>query len=80
MVGVCITIITLFKAMKIHMETLADEIVGIDTSMFIGAAIFAYAALRKENNGRLKKIADLLFFIGMLILLIVGFIIVFSNY
>lgn len=80
MAGVCITIIALFRVMKISIETYADEILSINTSLFIISALLSYIALRKENNNRIERIADALFVSGMIIMLLVSFIIVFTSY
>ena len=80
MVGVCITIIALFRVMKIGMQTYVDEILSIDNFIFIAAAFASYGALRKENNTRMERLADILFFAGMSVMLVVGVIIVFSTY
>lgn len=80
MVGVCVTVIALFRVMKISVQTYADEILGLDNFIFIIAALLSYSALRKENNIRMERWADVLFFTGMLIMLLVGLIIVFSTY
>jgi hypothetical protein len=80
MVGVCITIITLFRVLGSGSKTYADEILGIDNFIFIAAAIFSYVAIRKENNQKMEHIADILFFTGMCIMLIVGLLIVYSSY
>jgi len=80
MIGVCITVITLFRVLKASMSTYADELLGIDNFIFIAAALFAYSALRKDNNARLEWWADRLFFVGMIVMLIVGLMIVLSTY
>jgi len=80
MIGVCITVIALFKAMSTHLTTYADEILGIDAFLFIFAAFFSYLTLRDDRKAHLERIADLLFFTGMSILLLVGVLIVFSTY
>ncbi|PZF72997.1 hypothetical protein [Taibaiella soli] len=80
MIGVCITIIALFRVMKIGMRTYADEVLGLDNFIFIAAALCAYSAIRKDNNIRMERAADLLFFAGMAVMLVVGLIIVFSTY
>ena len=80
MAGVCITIIALFRVMKISIETYADEILSVNTSLFIVAALLSYIALRKENNYMIEQIADILFFAGMIIMLLVSFLIVFTAY
>jgi len=80
MIGVCITIIALFRVMKIGMKTYVDEVLGLDNFIFIAASICAYAAIRKDKNVRMERFADVLFFIGMAVMLVVGVIIVCSTY
>jgi hypothetical protein len=80
MTGVCVTVIALFRVMKASLQTYADEILGYATLVFIISALFAYAAMRKEHNKRLERWADLLFFTGMLMMLIVGFLVIYSTY
>ncbi len=80
MAGVCVTIIALFRVMKMSIGTYADEILAADTCIFISAALLSYMALRKDNNNKIETIADILFFIGMGIMMIVGIIIVYSTY
>lgn len=80
MSGVCATIIALFRVMKIGVQTYADEILAFNTLLFLMSAMFSYMSLRKENNLTSEKIADTLFFTGMLSMLVVGVIIVFTAY
>lgn len=79
MIGVCITVIALFKAMNAGLQTYADEILGINILVFILATFFSYLSLRNTNR-KWEKIADYLFFTGLIILLIVGIMIIFSTY
>ncbi|HNM32135.1 MAG TPA: hypothetical protein PKM51_05240 [Chitinophagales bacterium] len=80
MIGACITVIALFKVMNINYKTYADEIIGINTFIFIFSAFFSYLNLRDNSRVALERIADWLFFIGMTILIFVGLLIVFSTY
>ena len=80
MVGVCITVITLFKVMKGDIRTIADDMLGLDTFIFIAASILAYASLRNPASQRLKRWADILFFTGMILMLGVGVIVVYTTY
>jgi len=80
MVGVCVTVIALFRVMNMNLKTYADEILGYTTFIFIAATLLSYASLRKENNSGFEKWADILFFIGIFMMLIVGFIIVYAIY
>lgn len=79
MIGVCITIIALFKTMDASSGTKADEVLAVANFMFILSALLSYLSLRKNDNERLENFADVIFFSGMLLMLIVGFIIVFTD-
>ena len=78
MIGVCITVITLFRVMHTNLESYADELLAYDNIIFITAALFAYSSIRKENNRRLERIADLTFLFGMLLMLAAGIMIIYS--
>ena len=80
MIGVCITVIALFKVMSFSQKTMADEILGFNTLFFMLAAFFSYLTLRNRNSARMERLADFFFFAGMVILLLVGVMIVFSTY
>jgi uncharacterized membrane protein len=80
MVGVCLTVITLFRIMKTGLQTYADEILALDISLFIIASILSYAVLRTDKNKRLEKWADLFYYAGMVIMFFVGLIIIYTTY
>ena len=80
MIGVCITVIALFRVVKISMKTYADEVLGVDTLLFIVSALLSYLTLRNNQLSRTERWADGIFFTGMLIMVIVGIIIVFTAY
>jgi hypothetical protein len=77
MIGVSITVIALFRIMHTSLETYADELLGFDNIIFICSALFAYGAIRKENNRRLERLADITFLTGMIIMLIAGILILY---
>ncbi|CAN5476187.1 hypothetical protein BH10BAC3_BH10BAC3_03420 [soil metagenome] len=79
MIGVCVTVITLFRVMHTNLETYADELLAFDNIVFITAALFAYASIRKDNNKRLERIADITFLLGMLLMMAAGIMIIFSS-
>jgi multisubunit Na+/H+ antiporter MnhF subunit len=78
MIGVCITVIALFRVMKIAGQSYADEILGINTFIFIVSALLSYLTLRNNNTHYTEKWADILFFTGMVIMVIVGLIIIYT--
>jgi len=79
MIGVCITVIALFRVMNISIKTYADEILGIDTLIFILATLLSYITLRNDQKN-IERFADIFFFIGMGILIFVGILIIFSTF
>lgn len=80
MIGVCITIIALFRAFKMSADTFADNILGADTFIFILSALLSYSSLRSKKNKRQERWADVLFFTGMLTMILVGIVIIYSTY
>jgi hypothetical protein len=79
MIGVCITVIALFRVMNTSLKTYADELLAFDNIVFIVAALFAYSSIRKDNNKKLERIADVSFLFGMLLILVAAIMIVFSS-
>ena len=80
MVGVCLTVITLFRIMKTGLQTYADEVLALDISLFIIASILSYAVLRKDKNKYLEKWADIFYYTGMIVMFFVGLIIIYTTY
>ncbi len=79
MIGVCITIIALFKTMKAAKDTYADELLSVATFFFIASSLLSYLSLRKNDERKLEWLADIIFFTGMVIMLGVGFVIAFTD-
>lgn len=79
MIGVCITVIALFRVMNTSLKTYADELLAFDNIVFIFSALFAYSSIRRENNKKLERIADISFLFGMLLILASAIMIVFSS-
>lgn len=77
MIGVCITVITLFKITSTSLSTIADEIIGFDAMFFIISSFLSYLSLRSDNNRKMEIIADTFFFAGMVIMVLVGLMIIF---
>jgi hypothetical protein len=71
LVGVCLTVVGLFNALRTPSMTagIADNLVAIDSLLFLGATAFAYLALRVRRERywrRLERTADLLFLVALL--------------
>ena len=73
MIGVCITVITLFKVTGFHLKTYADEILGCDTLFFIMSCLLSSTSLRIKNSNKYEKIADYCFLFGLFVMVAIGF-------
>ncbi len=76
LVGVCLTVIGIFRAVGELRSfiTIGDNILAIDSLIFLGSCIFAYSLLRSRKSSkkhRLEKIADVLFICGISLMTIV---------
>ncbi len=80
MAGVSVTVIALFRVLKMNTYTYADEILSVNLFVLLISAFLAYTSLRQGRNKILELIADILFFLGMIIMMIVGIIIVYTSY
>lgn len=75
MIGVCVTVITLFKVTQLHRRTYVDELMGFDTLFFSVSCLLSYISIRIKQQNKLERIADLLFMVGLLIMVVIGLII-----
>ncbi|MFH1209143.1 MAG: hypothetical protein V1673_06295 [Candidatus Omnitrophota bacterium] len=59
MVGVCLTVIQLIKMNGEQMSnTIVDEILALDSVVFMMACILSFLALKSKRHSRLKKIME----------------------
>lgn len=77
MAGLCITGVTLFYTVgsASRAATIADELLAICAVIFLLCAYVIFFALRTKNirlTSLLEKIADILFIIGMTLMVTVG--------
>jgi hypothetical protein len=79
MIAVCLTIITIFKVTNVDLMTMADDVLGLDAFIFIISCLMSYVSLRHRNNKTLELIADISFFIGMIIMVIAGAMVIFLT-
>lgn len=83
MVGVCLTVIGIFNIISSfkNIETFGDDITALDALMFLGACVVSYIAIRTKPRARrlvLEKVADALFLIGLGVMVVICFFIVFA--
>lgn len=72
MIGICITVITIFKVSDQGPATYADELLSIASFTFILAVWFAYLAERHPDKPAFETIAEVCFFVGMGSMALVG--------
>ena len=75
MIGVCLTVITIFKVTNFHLKTYADELLGVDTLLFILSSFLSYISIRQGYNKKLEFVADNLFIAAMSIMVVAGILI-----
>ncbi|MBK5189546.1 MAG: hypothetical protein JJD97_14985 [Gemmatimonadaceae bacterium] len=83
MVGVCITVIGLFRivARSQHVDSLADNLLSIDALVFLASCFLAYLAMRARaapSRGRLERAADYIFLAGLTMVSVVGVLIAYE--
>lgn len=70
MVGVCLTVIGILRVViSLRREdTLADDMLAVNSLLYLASCLLSYWALRTRNvsrNYRLERIADVVFLIAM---------------
>lgn len=82
MVGVCVTVISLVQLVpKNAISPFVDELVAIDSLVFLVSAWLSYLTLRSEKNPeKLEKIADWLFLCGLTVMGLVSILVAFDLF
>ena len=82
MVGVCMTVISLVQLIpKNAVSSWADEILAINSFVFIVSAWLSFWTIRQEENAeKLEQIADGLFLAGLTVMGIVSVLIAFDLF
>jgi len=83
MVGVCITVIGLFRIVSRsqHVDSAADNMLSIDALVFLGSCFLSYLALRARtalNKKRFERAADYLFLAGLTMVSVVAVLIAYE--
>lgn len=77
MVGVCLTGVGLLQVANSvrRIETLADELLVADAVLFLCSCLLIFLSFRVRHEGvlrRLRKIGDVLFFLGLMLMVSTG--------
>lgn len=83
MVGVCLTVIGLIRVVITlgRADTLADDLLAGDALLFLVSCLLSYWALRSRGSRRmhrLEKIADVIFIVAMIGMVIICAVITYS--
>lgn len=79
MIGVCLGLITLLRVTNNVLSTYADELLSIDTLIFMCSSVASFLSIKKMDRSWIKIVADISFFLGMFLLVIAGAMIVFIE-
>src|SRR6266496_3476665 len=77
MVGVCLTVIGLIRVVITFgkADTVADDLLAADAFLFLLSCLISYSALRTRSKRRLhrmERIADGIFILAMLLMVVTG--------
>ena len=73
------TVISIIKLHNNGESTWADELLAIDSLIFLLSVIFSYLSIRRaESTGKCERTADILFVIGIIIMAISTLILTFT--
>lgn len=82
MVGVCMTVITVMQiAPKNRLTSLADDLLAIDSLLFLISTLLSYWTIRPiASSQKLELWADRFFLIGMIFMVIISFLVAFELF
>jgi hypothetical protein len=77
LVGVCLTVIGLFRVVVRlqRVDSIADNLLAVDALFFLVACFLAYLALRSRVAGRarrMERVADVVFVAGLAMMVAIG--------
>ncbi|MGE5027975.1 MAG: hypothetical protein ACM3JK_05830 [Betaproteobacteria bacterium] len=81
MVGVCMTVISIIKLTKVghQMAGVTDQVLAFDSLLFLASAMSSYLSIRSTNRfEQLERTADQLFLLGLSLMAISTFLLVYE--
>ena len=80
MIGVCMTVISLAHLIPKHsISRHVNELLSLDSLLFLGSAMLSYFSLRRPILGeKFERLADVIFLLGLAVMVVVGFVIAFE--
>ncbi|GMR04847.1 MAG: hypothetical protein BMS9Abin23_0761 [Thermodesulfobacteriota bacterium] len=79
LLGFCFILIGSIKALGLAHKTILDDITAIGIIVFLFASLFSYASIRNKKKAVFyEKIADTIFMLGLALLSVISFLLVFD--
>jgi len=80
MIGVCMTVISLAHLIpKQSISRHVNELLALDSLLFLGSAMLSYFSIRRPIMAeKFERMADIIFLLGLAVMVVVGFIIAFE--
>ena len=80
MIGVCMTVISLAHLIpKQNISRHVNVLLSLDSLLFLGSAMLSYFSIRRPKMAeKFESLADVIFLLGLAVMVIVGFIIAFE--
>jgi hypothetical protein len=76
MIAICIGLIALLKVTNSSLATYADELLSFDALVFMCSCLCSFFSLKNRKRIWFEFVADIMFFLSMLLLIIAGIFIV----
>jgi len=72
MLGVCITVVSVVRLLEVNASigTVIDNIIAIDSILFLLAAMLSYLSIRSVRRWRMETYADITFMLALVIMTI----------
>lgn len=82
MVGVCMTVISVVQlAPKGSISRWVDQVLAIDSFLFLVSAAFSYFSIRiARNSERNERVADNIFMLALMLMVFAGFVVSFELF
>jgi len=80
MIGVCMTVISLAHLIpKQNISRHVNEMLSLDSLLFLGSAMLSYFSIRRPMlSEKFESLADVIFLLGLALMVVVGFVIAFE--
>jgi hypothetical protein len=80
MIGVCMTVISVAHLIpKQSISRHVNEMLAFDSLLFLGSSMLSYFSIRHPGSAaKNERLADVIFLLGLAIMVIVGFVIAFE--